>query len=141
MINTIICVDNTTNIFFPFRPREFFKKKLSTPRAFLFPYFALQTAPKALIFIIFSTYFITFAPQLTHDPHLATVLCTRTYDLWLLRTRDLIENCHTLQSGHIQEQILLIFLCHIKNWRVGFPANVFASTYGGITVTAFHLNA
>ena len=94
-------------------PENFLRKKFSTPRAFLFPYFALQAAPKALIFIVFSTYFITF-------PHLATVLRTRTYDLWLLRTRDLVEN------RHIQEQILLIFLCHIKNWHICFPANVFA---------------
>ena len=93
-------------------PENFLRKKFSAPRAFLFPYFALQAAPKALIFIVFSTYFITFSPQLTHYPHLATVLRTRTYDLWLLRTRDLVENCHTLQSG------LLLFA--FFNWLLRY---------------------
>ena len=40
-------------------------------------------------------YFVTFPL----DPHLATVLHTHTYDLWPLRTWDLVENCQTLQSG------------------------------------------
>ena len=72
-------------------PRLFIEKKNSAP--------TFQCAPKNLIFIVFNTYFVTFAPQVTHDLHLAIVLCTCTYDLHLLRTRDHVENCHTVQSG------------------------------------------
>ena len=68
----------------------FLGKKLSTPRIFqfLFTNFALQSAPKAQIFVVLNMYFITFALWLTYESHLVTVLCTSTYDVLLFRTRD-----------------------------------------------------
>ena len=72
--------------------------------------FSLQFAPKVLIFIVFNTFYVIFAPWLTYEVHLATGLRTRTYDFWLFRAGDLVENCHTLQSGMEVDILSWLFL-------------------------------
>ena len=78
-------------------PRNFLQKKL----AHLPPFSQIQSAPKALIFIVFNTYFVTFAPQLTHDSHLATVLPTCTLNLCLVHTRSRWKLPYSAVWGHI----------------------------------------